>query len=99
MRLTRLEQIIELALPQYAHSHPGTPSPPYFDQAVSGAQRRSLSISPDDDNHSHTEDQDPGGGGGTFESGRWYGDSVSGSVAPGSVIEQVALNFLLELSG
>jgi hypothetical protein len=85
MRLTRLEQIIEMALPQFAL--PGTPSSPLFDSTISTERRRSTSMGPDDDNRSQTEEQDPNGG--TFQSGKWYGDSVSGSVAPASVLEQV----------
>jgi hypothetical protein len=34
-----------------------------------------------------TDEQDPSGG--TFQSGKWYGNSASGSVAPASVLEQV----------
>lgn len=41
----------------------------------------------DDDNRSQTEEQDPSGG--TFQSGKWYGNSASGSIAPASVLEQV----------
>ncbi|KAH7914171.1 fungal-specific transcription factor domain-containing protein [Hygrophoropsis aurantiaca] len=82
VRLARLEHIIELALPHYFHS--GARS------SVSGGDRqRSGSEGPDDeDNRSMTDEQDPSGG--TFQSGKWYGNSASGSVAPASVLEQLA---------
>ncbi|KAJ7068330.1 fungal-specific transcription factor domain-containing protein [Mycena amicta] len=41
----------------------------------------------DDDSRSNPDDQDPRGG--TFQSGKWYGNSASGSIAPGSVLEQL----------
>ncbi|KAH7926754.1 hypothetical protein BV22DRAFT_1086232 [Leucogyrophana mollusca] len=82
VRLARLEHIIELALPQYFNS--GSRS------SVSGGDRqRSGSEGPDEeDNRSMTDEQDPSGG--TFQSGKWYGNSASGSVAPASVLEQLA---------
>jgi len=40
-----------------------------------------------DDDKSIPEDNEPSGG--TFHSGKWYGPSVSTSVAPGTLIEQV----------
>lgn len=49
-------------------------------------RHRSLS-GQEDDNRSQTEEQDPSGG--TFQSGKWYGISASGSVAPASVLEQL----------
>ncbi|KAG6837432.1 hypothetical protein H0H93_009526 [Arthromyces matolae] len=73
-RLSRLEHIIEMALPQYCS--PGGPS----------LQRRSVSDL-DDDSPSQTEDQDPNGG--SFQSGKWYGKSALGSVAPRSVLDQL----------
>ncbi|EGO27539.1 hypothetical protein SERLADRAFT_435313 [Serpula lacrymans var. lacrymans S7.9] len=81
VRLSRLEHIIEMALPQYfsSGSHPSS---------VGGDRLRSGSEGPDEDNRSNTEDQDPSGG--TFQSGKWYGNSASGSVAPASVLEQLA---------
>ena len=45
------------------------------------------------------DEQDPSGG--TFQSGKWYGNSASGSVAPASVLEQVnvlMIFFILNLT-
>ena len=81
MRLARLEHIIELALPQYFHSSASPPAVP------SDRHNRTSSEGPDEDNRSFTDDQDPSGG--TFQGGRWYGNSASGSIAPASVLEQV----------
>ena len=52
-------------------------------------RHRSTSDCPDDDDASQTLEHDPGVG--TFESGKWYGNSVSGSVAPGAVLAQVSV--------
>lgn len=83
-RLSRLEHIIEMALPQYCT--PGTPYTSSLDAGAPDGRQRSMSIG-EDDTRSQTEEQDPSGG--TFQSGKWYGNSVSGSVAPASVLEQV----------
>ncbi|KIK95586.1 hypothetical protein PAXRUDRAFT_826859 [Paxillus rubicundulus Ve08.2h10] len=82
VRLARLEHIVEHALPQYFH-HSGSPS-----AATSDRQNCASSEGPDEDNRSITDEQDPSGG--TFQSGKWYGNSASGSVAPASVLEQLA---------
>ncbi|KAF8558765.1 hypothetical protein OG21DRAFT_1474614 [Imleria badia] len=82
VRLARLEHIIELALPQYFHS-PASPSAPPSDR-----HNRASSEGPDEDSRSIMDEQDPSGG--TFQSGKWYGNSASGSVAPASVLEQLA---------
>ncbi|KIJ70514.1 hypothetical protein HYDPIDRAFT_105263 [Hydnomerulius pinastri MD-312] len=82
VRLARLEHIIELALPQY-FNHSGASS-----NAASDRHHRASSEGPDEDNRSITDEQDPSGG--TFQSGKWYGNSASGSVAPASVLEQLA---------
>lgn len=88
-RLARLEHIIEMALPQYCV--PTTPGASSYDLHNHGDYRNS-----DEDNRS--EDQDPSGG--TFQSGKWYGNSASGSIAPGSIIEQVrALAFCCPQNG
>lgn len=84
VRLSRLEHIIETALPQFCA--PGTPYSSPLDANAANDRRRSTSVA-EDDNPSQTEDQDPSGG--TFQSGKWYGNSASGSVAPASVLEQV----------
>jgi hypothetical protein len=86
VRLSRIEHIIEMALPQFCA--PGTPNSSSLDASVSHERRRSLSVT-EDDARSQTEEQDPSGG--TFQSGKWYGNSASGSVAPASVLEQVCL--------
>ncbi|KAJ7665549.1 fungal-specific transcription factor domain-containing protein [Mycena rosella] len=75
VRLARLEHIIEMALPQFCP--PGTP----------GSSERHLSGAQDDETRSLPDEQDPRGG--TFQSGKWYGNSASGSIAPGSVLEQL----------
>ena len=51
--------------------------------------RKSTPSVGDDDNGSLNEEHDPIGG--SIQSGKWYGNSVSGSVAPTSVLEQVWL--------
>lgn len=85
VRLARLEHIIELALPQYLHS-PASPSTTPSDR------HHASSEGPDEDNRSIADEQDPSGG--TFQSGKWYGNSASGSVAPASVLEQVNLSIV-----
>ncbi|KAJ7682751.1 fungal-specific transcription factor domain-containing protein [Mycena polygramma] len=76
VRLARLEHIVEMALPQFCP--PGTPGP------GGSADHRHAQ---DDDARSLPDEQDPRNG--TFQSGKWYGNSASGSIAPGSVLEQV----------
>lgn len=78
VRLSRLEHIIEMALPQFCS--PSTPG---------SGHRRSGSPGIDDDAHSQHDEQDPTGG--NFQSGKWYGNSASGSVATASVLEQVSV--------
>ncbi|KAJ7781184.1 hypothetical protein B0H16DRAFT_1497372 [Mycena metata] len=73
VRLARLEHIVEMALPQYAH--------------FGGDPSSSLDRRQDDETRSLPDEQDPRGG--TFQSGKWYGNSASGSIAPGSVLEQL----------
>jgi hypothetical protein len=85
-RITRLEQIIEAALPQYCS--PGTPTSSFVD-VQGGSRPRSASMFAEDDYRSQIEEQDPSGG--TFHSGKWYGNSASGSIAPDTVIAQVSL--------
>ncbi|KAJ6536624.1 hypothetical protein B0H10DRAFT_2143017 [Mycena sp. CBHHK59/15] len=81
VRLARLEHIIEMALPQFCP--PESPNP--MDPSISAD--RHLSMSQDDDARSLPDEHDPSGG--TFQSGKWYGNSASGSIAPGSVLEQL----------
>ncbi|KIK68090.1 hypothetical protein GYMLUDRAFT_36919 [Collybiopsis luxurians FD-317 M1] len=78
LRIARLEQIIEMALPQFAG----------MDDSISSMpdRHRSLSVTEDDARSQH-EDQDALGG--AFQSGKWYGNSASGSIAPGSVLQQL----------
>lgn len=85
VRLARIEHILEIALPQYFS--PETPTSSSIDANQAHDRRRSTSMGPDDDAASINEDQDPSGG--MFQSGKWYGNSASGSVAPASVLEQV----------
>jgi hypothetical protein len=68
-------------LPQYFNS------PSQSSYSAADRHQSSTSEGPDDDNRSITDEQDPSGG--TFHSGKWYGNSASGSVAPASVLEQV----------
>ncbi len=84
VRLARLEQIIETALPHYWSQGHATP----LSDSGSNEKRRSMSPA-DDGNRSQAEDEDPSGG--MFESGRWYGKSASGLVAAPAVLEQVSL--------
>ncbi|KIY74144.1 hypothetical protein CYLTODRAFT_484889 [Cylindrobasidium torrendii FP15055 ss-10] len=79
-RLARLEHIIELALPQFCG----------MNESASWERPRatdSVRQSSDDDSRSQPDEGDPSGG--SFQSGRWYGNSASGSIAPGSIIEQL----------
>ncbi|KAF7355362.1 Zn(2)-C6 fungal-type domain-containing protein [Mycena sanguinolenta] len=75
VRLARLEHIIEMALPQFVP--PGTPGD-------HGPGHRPML---DDETRSLPDEQDPRNG--TFQSGRWYGNSASGSIAPAAVLEQL----------
>ncbi|KAF4602025.1 hypothetical protein EYR40_005226 [Pleurotus pulmonarius] len=81
-RLSRLEHIIEMALPQYCTSNATTPSASNHTGHIE--TRRSSSVG-DDDVHSQADEQDSIGG--TFHSGRWFGNSASGSLAPAPVLE------------
>ena len=83
-RISRLERIIEMALPRYCT--PGTPRSSSHDAGPSNSIRRSSSVG-DDDARSQAEEHDPVGG--TFQSGKWYGNCALGSVAPASVLEPV----------
>ncbi|KAF8639847.1 hypothetical protein AX17_001102 [Amanita inopinata Kibby_2008] len=82
-RIAKLERIIQIALPQYWSSI-ATLSPAAIHTPMD--RGRSPSVA-DEDSRSQTEDHDPIGG--TFQSGKWYGNSASGSVAPSSVLEQL----------
>jgi hypothetical protein len=70
-----LEQIIEMALPQFAA----------MDDLGTGMPEREHSLVEDDGRSQ--EDQEAIGG--AFQSGKWYGHSASGSIAPVTVLEQV----------
>lgn len=83
-RVTRLEQIIETALPQFCTSSTSISSAP---ERNSAENRHRLSPIFDDDNKSQPEENEAIGE--TFQSGTWYGTSVSGSIAPGALIQQV----------
>lgn len=84
-RITRLEQIIEAALPQYLN---GASHASSFESGPSNGRRRSISIG-EDDARSQSGEHDASGG--TFQSGKWYGNSALGSVAPEPVFEQVSI--------
>jgi len=75
-RIARLEHIIEMALPQFWN----------VESSSTGRYARSSSVTEDDSRSQH-EDQEASGG--ILQSGKWYGNSASGSIAPGSVLEQV----------
>ncbi|KAF5344109.1 hypothetical protein D9758_008899 [Tetrapyrgos nigripes] len=75
-RIARLEHIIEQALPQFCN----------IDSSSASRAYRSSSVTEDDVRSQH-EDQDASGG--IFQSGKWYGNSASGSIAPSSVLEQL----------
>lgn len=75
-RLARLEQIVETALPQFC-----------LPMNNSGNHVNGRATSLDEDLRSQLDEADPNGG--TFQSGKWYGNSASGSIAPGSMLEQV----------
>ncbi|KJA30225.1 hypothetical protein HYPSUDRAFT_32362 [Hypholoma sublateritium FD-334 SS-4] len=83
-RISRLEHIVEQALPQFCS--PGTPTAYGNEQGSSSGLQRTPS-NEDEDGRSQTPEQDPSGG--IFQSGKWYGNSASGSVAPASVMEQI----------
>jgi hypothetical protein len=85
LRLARLEHIIDIALPQYASG-----SGFLCKDNWSRERARSLSPSADADTHSQADEDDIGSG--TFQSGKWYGTSASGSVAPASVLQQVGVD-------
>ena len=85
-RLLRLENIIEQALPQFAGGE-GPPSPAYITSAGQSRAGESSSQTPDEDGSQNGEVD---GGMGSFDGGgKWYGNSVSGSVAPSAMLQQV----------
>lgn len=88
LRLARVEQILELALPQFS----GTSSPGSADHVHLHRHHREMSIlsSPDDSNR---EDDLPNGGAGTLQSGRWFGASAVGSVSSAPILEQVMIYY------
>ena len=85
-RVTRLEQIIEVALPQFCASD-GLLAIRSERNSIQSRHRSPTAY--DDDSKSLPDDHEPGGGG-TFDSGNWYGTSVSGSIAPGALIKQAS---------
>jgi hypothetical protein len=84
LRLARLEHIIEVALPQFASGSGTTPRDRWPGE-------RARSLSPDADTGTHSQAEEDDFGSGTFQSGKWYGTSASGSVAPASVLQQVKM--------
>ena len=88
-RLTRLEQIIEVALPQFSNANGSIPGSPATGPTMISRQLESGSMTPDDDEGSQAEEGDVAAG--TFDGGgKGYGNSVSGSVAPATMLEQVS---------
>jgi hypothetical protein len=91
-RLTRLEHIVETALPQYCNlASPLGLSSEFTDLPRS---QQPDSTGAEDDVRSHSEEQEACAAAGSFQSGKWYGTSVSGSIAPAPVLEQVRMTFL-----
>ncbi|EIN10366.1 hypothetical protein PUNSTDRAFT_99821 [Punctularia strigosozonata HHB-11173 SS5] len=87
-RVARLENIVEMAFPHLAMSSETSTTPATPIEQTSGMDHySSTSMGAEDDSQSQNEEQDAAGG--TFQSGQWYGESVSGSVAPASVLEQL----------
>ena len=80
LRLARLEHIIEVALPQFASG-----SGPFSKDGWPRAD----SFSPDADTGTQSQAEEDDFGSGTFQSGKWYGTSASGSIASASVLQQV----------
>ncbi|KAL0574671.1 hypothetical protein V5O48_007287 [Marasmius crinis-equi] len=84
-RIARLEHIIEAALPQFC------------DIGSRGSLRRHSPSQLEEDTRSQHEEEPPATGG-LFQSGKWYGNSASGSIAPGPVIEQLQNAMMPNLS-
>lgn len=82
---------MEIALPQYAE--PNLPDSPPMEYKASSVRRRFGTATPDEDSTSQLEDVDISAG--TFQSGNWYGNSASGSIAPAPVLDQVKLKLRL----
>jgi hypothetical protein len=85
LRLARLEHIIDIALPQFA-------SASNFSSKDNWSRECALSGSPSADADAHSQAEEDDFGSGTFQSGKWYGTSASGSVAPASVLQQVTID-------
>lgn len=85
LRLARLEHIIDIALPQFA-------SGSGFSAKDTWSRERARSFSPSADADTHSQAEEDDFGGGTFQSGKWYGTSASGSIAPASVLQQVGVD-------
>ena len=85
-RLTRVEQIIQTALPQHWNaSQSGSSS--HEANGADGHGHSSHSPGFDDDRGSQSDDEDMGAG--IYESGSWFGTSASGSVAAPAMLEKV----------
>lgn len=81
-RLTRVEQVIQAALPQHwSATHSGHSSD------ANNERTESHSPGADDDRGSQADDEDVGAG--IYESGSWFGTSASGSVAAPAMLEKV----------
>jgi len=91
MRLARVEQILELALPQYAGDAcpDDSAEPPTIAQRTRHSRRqrhRSSSSTPDEE--SPREEELPSAVGTLQENGRWFGPSAMESINSGPILEQ-----------
>ena len=92
-RLSRLEHIVDVTLPQILGQSLSSPSSPGATNPFQSRFGGSRSTSPDEYGSQGEENDEANG---TFDGGgKWYGKSVSGSVAPNSVLEQVGIRLAL----
>jgi len=77
-RLSRLENIVQSALPQFWNNSSNG------DVNSSSDHHRSPSVGPDDDSRSQGDEEE-----GIFESGKWYGPNASGIVTAPVVLQKL----------
>ena len=78
--------MLATALPDYWRgSQPGGPN-----------GRSSMSPGVDDEKNSQADDEDVSGG--IYESGRWYGNAASGSVAASAMLEKVSSSRITDIA-
>jgi len=92
MRIARLEQIIEVALPQYAAMSPRADTMLMMGEHP---ESRSRSSTPDDDMKG-SDAHEPSGG--ILQSGKFYGTSALGSVSSAAILEPVSGPFYVYYS-